>query len=538
MIGQEIIYAPCPCGSGKKFKFCCYTKYRDMLEDDMTPAEVAQLVRCESRGVYDESTHDARAWKLHDDGIELMRGRKLKEAQVKFHAAREIDPAFRSCWNNEASCAWHLNDWRAAYEIQKEGLSHDCDSNVFSLAALARYALAVGRPDEAEEALAKALAPLPLAVDEALEVCKSLALLHRHREILDYAARSGMGDSPRIAFFTGVAHANLGETADAWTDLNKAQDSEFETTAYDYCCYLEDKRMPMSLGIEDWPYFSHYSFPPADLFLDDLDEERDPLKSCPAPFALDCINILAAEDLCMRKDLRQALSRIKGRDAEAMLDKLDQFDRAAREAEEEAEREAEENAAAREEDLDANGCPRQPFTLASEIQREKDELTDEQVDILDEALALLDDNSSPDDPNFLQAENALANIAREHPDSALINLSYFQMLYQHDKALAEGLVESFCAARPTQISCAETLMIKAISRQDYARAYALLDRFSVPLLPLKKEHCLSWSFILSELIDPARKERHPDGFAYALRFTNALFPDLVDKVLNARASRK
>ena len=29
MIGQEIVYAPCPCGSGKKFKFCCFKKYRD-----------------------------------------------------------------------------------------------------------------------------------------------------------------------------------------------------------------------------------------------------------------------------------------------------------------------------------------------------------------------------------------------------------------------------------------------------------------------------------------------------------------------------
>jgi hypothetical protein len=31
---NEILYAPCPCGSKKKFKFCCLSKVKDQEEKD------------------------------------------------------------------------------------------------------------------------------------------------------------------------------------------------------------------------------------------------------------------------------------------------------------------------------------------------------------------------------------------------------------------------------------------------------------------------------------------------------------------------
>ena len=33
-IDGNILYAPCPCGSGKKFKFCCMQTVRDYLPDN------------------------------------------------------------------------------------------------------------------------------------------------------------------------------------------------------------------------------------------------------------------------------------------------------------------------------------------------------------------------------------------------------------------------------------------------------------------------------------------------------------------------
>ena len=44
-IDGNILYAPCPCGSGKKFKFCCMQTVRDYLPDNPTQAEVTTEVR-------------------------------------------------------------------------------------------------------------------------------------------------------------------------------------------------------------------------------------------------------------------------------------------------------------------------------------------------------------------------------------------------------------------------------------------------------------------------------------------------------------
>jgi len=52
-IGNEILYGLCPCGSGNKFKFCCWPKYRDKLDYDMTCEEIARTIRCEAAGVND-----------------------------------------------------------------------------------------------------------------------------------------------------------------------------------------------------------------------------------------------------------------------------------------------------------------------------------------------------------------------------------------------------------------------------------------------------------------------------------------------------
>ena len=49
MIDQSILYAECPCGSGKKFKFCCYPSIRNDLPRDPTRAEVTEAIRRRSQ---------------------------------------------------------------------------------------------------------------------------------------------------------------------------------------------------------------------------------------------------------------------------------------------------------------------------------------------------------------------------------------------------------------------------------------------------------------------------------------------------------
>ena len=44
-IPHSILYAPCPCGNGKKLKFCHYEAVRNELYDDPSPSEVTMAVR-------------------------------------------------------------------------------------------------------------------------------------------------------------------------------------------------------------------------------------------------------------------------------------------------------------------------------------------------------------------------------------------------------------------------------------------------------------------------------------------------------------
>lgn len=46
-IDNEILYMPCPCGSGSKFMFCCRPEYRHVFDGSMTRAEIVQSVRCD-----------------------------------------------------------------------------------------------------------------------------------------------------------------------------------------------------------------------------------------------------------------------------------------------------------------------------------------------------------------------------------------------------------------------------------------------------------------------------------------------------------
>ena len=103
-IDNEILYGTCPCGSGKKFKFCCWPKCRDKINGDMTKAEIVQTVRCEEAGVYKRADN-----KEADDICEQGRQTLLKcdfdAARPLFLKAREIDPKMWIAWNNEAVCA-------------------------------------------------------------------------------------------------------------------------------------------------------------------------------------------------------------------------------------------------------------------------------------------------------------------------------------------------------------------------------------------------------------------------------------------------
>ncbi|MBQ6924659.1 MAG: tetratricopeptide repeat protein [Kiritimatiellae bacterium] len=313
-IDNSILYGPCPCGSGSKFKFCCWPKCRNSIADDMTKAEVIQTVRCEAAGVYRQSDIPdaddlcARARDAFNVG-------DLERARPLFRQARMIDPKLWIAWNNEAVCLWEDGDVDHAYEVQRKGLEV-CDfRNNFGYAAMAVFSHVLGRDDESSEWLEKTFSDkLPLGRDVVFMTCKALALFHRHRDIVDYTTASGMDDDGLVAFFKGTALANLGDLKGAlkWLDLSDAP--FYGDKAASYANQIRKNASPHSVCDGGWPYFWTDCFPPAKWFEDALLEGRDPFAIYPNA-AADAIEVLVSDGT---RDPYEMLKLVEGRPGERM----------------------------------------------------------------------------------------------------------------------------------------------------------------------------------------------------------------------------
>ena len=292
-IDSDMLYGSCPCGSGKKFKFCCWPKYRDRIDGDMTKAEIVQAVRCEEAGVY-KRTDSREADDICEEGRQTLMKADFEKARPLFRKARGIDPKMWIAWNNEAICEWELGNVEEAYELQLKGVEAGNGRNTFGAAAMARFCHVLGRDDEAREWMERAFADkLPLGRDIVAEVCRSLALFRRHRDIVEYASASGMAEDGKVAFFIGTALANLGEYEDARKFLELVDQPVFEFIASLYVENIRAGTIPYSV-YGDWPYFWSGCFAPARWFDKDMCEGRDPFAKYPS-VAIDAIDVLVSE---------------------------------------------------------------------------------------------------------------------------------------------------------------------------------------------------------------------------------------------------
>lgn len=312
-IDSSILYMPCPCGSGSKFKFCCWPKYRTKLESDMTRAEIVQTVRCENAGFYDRDS-DSEAVKLSDQGHDLLvdEGDAAGAGEL-FRRAREIDPHDRAAWNNGAVCSWELGNVEEACEIQRLGIENATHRNTFGMAALAVFLHVLGRDEEAAHWIDRALEDkLPPSRDAVLQVCKALAVFRRHREIVDYATVSCMDDDENVAFFKATALANLGATGESLPLFQSIGNIAYGAKSKRYADCIEQGLTPISPYAGDWPYFESRTFPPARWFDKAMSEGRDPFARYPNA-AVDAMEILVGDGTRSPSEL---LKLIKGRSGE------------------------------------------------------------------------------------------------------------------------------------------------------------------------------------------------------------------------------
>ena len=276
-LDSEVMYGPCPCGSGKKFKFCCFAEVRDSLPPDADADYVTEAVRTRKHRVldlYKDSGVDvlSAAERIGDKGIDALHKGDARKALEYFRAAHEKLPNLFSAWNNDSICHLLLGEVTTARESAERAIACAPDINAFGWAVCAIIACVTGDAGAYTESIARATAIKPLDSFTAFKVCEALACDHRHREVLDYAEASGFASNEDVAYMAGVAAANCGEKDVARKYLARVRNGKFA----EYAGFILDEIDGGSryLGLFDWLYFDDEKYP-CGLLSDDLPADSE-----------------------------------------------------------------------------------------------------------------------------------------------------------------------------------------------------------------------------------------------------------------------
>lgn len=273
-IGQDILYAPCPCGSGKKFKFCCFEKVRDELYDGIGLAGVAEKVNgrlvpfTDDPGV--DPVADLAAIDAACRGKKALMSHDFAESARLFREARIACPKMISAWDSEVTGLWGIGEYEIALETARASLAAPNGGSVFGLAQMAEIEYLLG--DDAayekhvEEAVGKGR---PTLVHAAVKVCEALALTRRHKDIFDYALRYGAENSTDLSFYAATAAANLGKRQEAQHFIDALSDYGGKDVLVESLAVAlddtEDGVPESSRPFGDWQYFTLEDYPAQDL---------------------------------------------------------------------------------------------------------------------------------------------------------------------------------------------------------------------------------------------------------------------------------
>ena len=259
---REDVYGQCPCGSGRKYKFCCRERERARRREILE--RVPHTVGPDGKPIVFLDLEEAE--RLHERGLDLLERGRGREAIPILERAVEAAPLIPNPYNNLALAHFLVGDPLKAIEVA-ETVDHAIDPrNTFTLGNLVHFYLVVGRERDAEAAGDRLRGRPPENEDAAVRMSEAFARLGRHEEVLRATRPSrwpGLHRA-RIAFLQGTAAANLGRYALARELLCDTQDDPVHSKrARRYLGLLERGRGPQTLD-GDWPYFECFEWTPLD----------------------------------------------------------------------------------------------------------------------------------------------------------------------------------------------------------------------------------------------------------------------------------
>lgn len=214
-------YSPCPCGSGKKYKFCCFAADREEARQARAGfGAPPAIIPFQAPFVINDL--DA-AEKVNDKGMKMLSKMSFGFAEKCFREAIDMAPDIPIGYNNLALCFYLKGDLDKAIQTQEDVLAKLSVPNSFGQAQLARFYYISNRLEEAEKLLGKAVKHAGVSPTSLASVCQSLMLLKRFETILEVVVANPETVDPHTCWYAAVAAGNLEQYDQARSYLKQAQ---------------------------------------------------------------------------------------------------------------------------------------------------------------------------------------------------------------------------------------------------------------------------------------------------------------------------
>lgn len=253
---NDVLYAACPCGSGKKYKFCCFKskagEAQDMHETVPHQEKILFLDPEDLEPPPEVVAETAR-------GTKLMQSARFKEARDVFQSLVERHPRVAQCQNNLATCDFHLGNLDGAITRLRSILRHK-PHHAYARGLLVEILAATGQEVELSKELPKLRDSVPLSNDHVEVKVTALALARQHRDALAAAQKAGQPLRPHVAYLAGIAALNLGMLDRAQELLTQGlADTSTRDRAKVLLRELEAGRRPFTLTGE-YPYLHPFQW--------------------------------------------------------------------------------------------------------------------------------------------------------------------------------------------------------------------------------------------------------------------------------------
>lgn len=190
-------YKPCPCGSGKKYKFCCYQTDRDRGGNAGKRRGIPSFLPDHLFGAPDLDAFK-QSGVLEQLGRHALQTNQFAEAEAIFREAIGIVPLMPSQHNNLALALLSQGRLDEAIDVQRH-VVEDLDRNdVFARAQLAHLWYLTGQEDEARREarrLASLRPPNPEALGRVCSLCAVLKddggvvmICRKNRKLVDHVS--------------------------------------------------------------------------------------------------------------------------------------------------------------------------------------------------------------------------------------------------------------------------------------------------------------------------------------------------------------